>query len=174
MSRYAAFDPSKGPNRPHISSVTSDFKERGRQNQPAASSIAMTRPPACSRFLFRLPGVSAVSVHRCSVVRFGEAVFTDGGWGPQELFYRKMSFFYQTRFLAQNLGVSERMATKCSYFAQEDFPNFPRQARIRGLFHRLGHSETVVRRCSPPAEVRFRPTRCLNRDPIHQGDLTAA
>jgi hypothetical protein len=48
--RYAAFDPSIGPNRPHISSVTSDFKERGRQNQPEASPIALTHPPACSRF----------------------------------------------------------------------------------------------------------------------------
>jgi hypothetical protein len=120
VSRYAAFDPSKGPNRPHISSVTSDFKERGRQNQPAASSIAMTRPPACSRFLFRLPGVSAVSVCRCSVVRFGEAVFTDGSGGPQELFCRKMSFFSQARFFAQNLGVSAMNPTTGGGLAKED------------------------------------------------------
>jgi hypothetical protein len=58
--RYASVDPSNEPNRPQISSVTSDFKERERQNQPEAPYL--TGAPACMFpvFSFRLSGVFAV------------------------------------------------------------------------------------------------------------------
>ena len=80
--------------------------------------------PACISlvFSFRLPGVAAVSVCRCSVVRFGEGVFTDRRRGPQGLFSRKMTFFSQPRFYTQNLGVSEMMATIGRRLTQEDYP----------------------------------------------------
>lgn len=96
--------------------------------------------PACISliFLFRLPGVAAVSVCRCSVVRFGEGVFTDRRRGPQGLFSRKMTFFLQPRFCTQNLGVSEMMATIGRRLAQEDYPWRGAFPGAWGDIHRLG------------------------------------
>ena len=49
-------------------------KSMGDKNQPAASSIAMTRPPACSRLFFQRPSVAAVpstaAVSSASVSRY--------------------------------------------------------------------------------------------------------
>ena len=92
------------PNRPHISSVTSNFKERETKNQPerhflfdaAARSSSLYFPP---RFRW---SVAPSSVWR-PVVRLsaaGEGVFTVRGRGPQVLFCRKMTFFVPTRILS--------------------------------------------------------------------------
>ena len=58
----------------YLFSKPSMSKSVGDKNQPAASSIAMTRPPACSRLFFQLPSVTAVpstaAVSSASVSRY--------------------------------------------------------------------------------------------------------
>ena len=58
----------------YLFSKPSMSKSVGDKNQPAASSIAMTRPPACSRLFCKLPSVAAVpstaAVSSASVRRY--------------------------------------------------------------------------------------------------------
>lgn len=90
------------PNRPHISSVTSNFKERETKNQPERHSYLAPPPDphlciSPPRFLW---SVAPSSVWR-PVVRLsaaGEGVFTVRGRGPQVLFCRKMAFFVTSAF----------------------------------------------------------------------------
>ena len=115
VSRYAAFDPSIGPNRPHISSVTSDFKERGRQNQPEASPIALTRPPACSRFSCldvraSPPFPSAAAVSAASVKGYLRMAARDrkGFFAETCHFFRIGNFRIKTLWLGQQEPLKGR------------------------------------------------------------------
>ncbi len=50
VSRYEEADPSKGPNRPHISSVTINFKERRDKSDQVRRNL-WRAPPHLSLFL---------------------------------------------------------------------------------------------------------------------------
>ncbi|WP_413874023.1 hypothetical protein, partial [Albidovulum sp.] len=80
--------PSKGPNRPHISSVTSDFKERERQNQPVAPYLLGATARSFLVFV-RLPGVTAASVCRCSVTAASVKGYLRIGAGVRKSFFRE-------------------------------------------------------------------------------------
>jgi hypothetical protein len=82
LSSICSVDPSNEPNRPHISSVTSDFKERRAQNRTGAPFTFGAARPTCPLFL-------PLQRRR----RFGEGVFTSRCRGVQGLFFRKLYFF---------------------------------------------------------------------------------
>ncbi|MDA3889575.1 MAG: hypothetical protein PF443_12440 [Allgaiera sp.] len=78
------------PNRPHISSDIRNFKEPIRQKTTSSANFAWrARSPFSDHVRFRLPEpwwFVRSSASRCSVCRFGEAVFTDQFGEPQEAF----------------------------------------------------------------------------------------
>ena len=86
------------PNRPHISSVTSNFKERETKNQPERHFLfdAAARSSSLYFSAFLYSGASLRRSVWRPVVRLsaaGEGVFTVLAGGPQVLFCRKMTFF---------------------------------------------------------------------------------
>ena len=93
---------SNEPNRPHISSITSDFKERETKTRPAR------------QFFLAPPASSCLSVSpRWRLRRFGEGVFTSGLLSPQDLFLRNAHFFRFSLiiviFQCVNLGSQGRI-----------------------------------------------------------------
>ena len=94
-------DPSKGPNRPHISSDTNNFKERRKQNQPKAPYLVGAARP-----------IRLCLFDRCRLSAAGEGLFTDGGRTPQGLFLRNMTIFLQSRETPQNMGFLWQRATR--------------------------------------------------------------
>jgi len=98
------------PNRPHISSETSDFKEREtKQTEMRRNSLARPRLPYLRFFLApRLPALQAgpsgaPAVHLCAA---GEGVFRLRRPMVQEVFLRKAPFFHPLRRGRKNPFVS--------------------------------------------------------------------
>ena len=104
-------DPSTEPNRPHISSDTSDVKERrDKTDRGAVSSSA--RPPVLSARCLRLLALPPSSSRTgASPLRFGEGLFTEPRRRPQGVFCGPVTFFLRNRFSLRNMGVTASAPT---------------------------------------------------------------
>jgi hypothetical protein len=108
-------DPSNQTKPPTYLFKISIMSKSERQKRTGPLYLQRFRPPSLEVFSFALADDLCLSapVHPlprpvAAPVRFGEAVFTDGAAGPQELFSPNPTLFCINPFFGQNLGVSER------------------------------------------------------------------